>query len=147
MSKIDIRPCVVQQGTIVVVSGLDWPADAVVLTVHNEVQTPVSLLVGSHWNGHVVPDAVGAFLFKLATQNLAPGKYTVRAETLQRGGRADVLLTVEKRVREPDAPREKIDKPFLRGDDLKRRRLGKGVTWPAGVVDAAKKGWLKGGSV
>lgn len=136
---LEIRPNRVQRGSTILVTGSGWPADALVITIDNEVQSSATVLRGSLWNGHLVPDAAGHFLLRLATPSLLPGKYTLRVKSLDGNARAEERLIIDERVRDPKASRDKLDKPFLRADVFKSRRLGKRATWPAGAIDAAKR--------
>ena len=141
---LEIRPGKVQQGGTVLVSGSGWPLDAIVFKIGKETLKPDRILNGSIWNGLLVPDPAGSFLVVVSTQNQEPGRYTLRAESVEGGIGEEREFLVEKRISwGPDVPRAKLDKPYMRGAAFKKLRTGERTGWPEGFASVAKKDWVR----
>lgn len=139
--QLEVRPAEVQRGSVVQIAGSGWPPDAVRLLMNKEPVRIARVLRGTIWNGLVVPDVDGQWIAEVSTEEFGRDVYVVMGESFARDARASARLSVTERVRSAKAPRETLDKPYLRGEVFKQRRTGGRAEWPAGLVDAARKSW------
>jgi photosystem II stability/assembly factor-like uncharacterized protein len=142
-AALEIRPAIVTQGDVIQISGSGWPSDAIVFTIGKKERAPDRVLAGSQWDGLLVPLPGGSFLVELATDSLKPGSVAIRAAA--RGGKAaaEAKLQVRERVRwGPKVPREKLDKPAMRGLAFKHERVRDG-RWPKGFSLAMRRDWIR----